>query len=159
MNKRCINILQNQTTQTQHGGTIVIIIGQSLLSSSSSSSSSVIVTIITLKRSFKHYISFGHHVIVPQWPLILRKFRMHWNRHETESLIIIRKCDIAKCDPGNITKSKKKKKKKYKREKQILSTLILTKHLIHERLCSTNSIFYVSLNKALFFCHKFFYSS
>ena len=37
---------------------------------------------------------------------------MHWNRHETESLIIIRKCDIAKCDPGNITKSEKKKKKK-----------------------------------------------
>ena len=68
---------------------------------------------------------------------------MHWNRHETESLIIIRKCDIAKCDPGNITKSKKKKKKS-KREKQILSTLILTKHLIHERLCSTSSILYVS---------------
>ena len=75
---------------------------------------------------------------------------MHWNRHETESLIIIRKCDIAKCDPGNITKSKKKKTKqnkkktKSKREKQILSTLILTKHLIHERLCSTSSILYVS---------------
>ena len=68
---------------------------------------------------------------------------MHWNRHETESLIIIRKCDIAKCDPGNITKSEKKKKKS-KREKQILSTLILTKHLIHERLCSTSSILYVS---------------
>ena len=41
---------------------------------------------------------------------------MHWNRHETESLIIIRKCDIAKCDPGNITKSEKKKKKKQTRK-------------------------------------------
>ena len=28
--------------------------------------------------------------------------------------IIIRKCDIAKCDPGNITKKKKKKKKENK---------------------------------------------
>ena len=32
--------------------------------------------------------------------------------------IIIRKCDIAKCDPGNITKSKKKKKKKRKWERE-----------------------------------------
>ena len=34
------------------------------------------------------------------------------NRHETESFIIIRKCDIAKSDPANITKSKKMRTRK-----------------------------------------------
>ena len=71
--------------------------------------------------------------------------------------IIIRKCDIAKCGPSEITKLKK-----CKHEKQILSTMILiiTRDLILERSYST-SILYVSCKKAfLAFCfHKFFFSS
>ena len=54
------------------------------------------------------------HIVCPrhfvtQLLLILWTFWMRWNRHETKSFIIIRKCAIAKCSPANITKSFKKK--------------------------------------------------
>ena len=96
------------------------------------------------------------HVIVPQrMLLILWKFECRLNRHETaESFIITRKCGIRKCGPET-----EKSKKKCKHEKQLLSTMVLTKHFSLERLCSS-FIFYVSCKKAfLAFCrHKFSHS-
>ena len=63
---------------------------------------------------------------------------MHWNRHETESLIIIRKCDIAKCDPGNITKSEKKKKKKKKQTRKANLKYLDTNKTSHSRTFMLN---------------------
>ena len=55
-----------------------------------------------------------------QW--MLWKFRIRWNLHETASFIIIRKCDITKYGPANITKFKENVNRK---SKYYYSTMIL----------------------------------
>ena len=61
---------------------------------------------------------------------MLWKFRIRWNLHETASFIIIRKCDITKYGPGNITKFKDNANTK---SKYYYITMILTKHILYVR--------------------------
>ena len=59
---------------------------------------------------------------------MLWKFRIRWNLHETASFIIIRKCDITKYGPGNITKLKDNANTK---SKYCHSAKILAKHILY----------------------------
>ena len=104
-----------------------------------SSSSSLLLLL------FSHCCKLFAHVVVPQWLLILWNFEFPRTDRKQNRFTIIRKCDIAKCGPAKITKANK-----CKHERQMLSTMILTKDLSLERLCS-NSIFYESCNKVCFF--------
>ena len=111
-----------------------------------------IIIIIVIVTVLLHYSRSFAQVIVPQWGL---NFECARTDIKQSRFIIIRKCDITKWGPAKMTKNLKK----CKHEKQILRTMIWTKDLSLERLCS-RSIFYVSCNKAFFAfcCHNFFLS-